>query len=273
MNVIDSLIAISNPSGFRLPDEQTALLTCMLVCRAWKSYAQRFLHHHVYIKVSYDCNNLPGWRDFLKYNPSKAKSIESIQVDCYEVPLSYSAMFLTQKLPSLVSLHISGWDLDKESTWIYRAVKCMTSVKDLHLYNLLECTAAQLIKLVNSFHSLSKLQVVFDPTNEVLLLKNQPLSKPCKLTTFSLTSLEIDLIPGIANFLGWLVKANYFVTNLKKLNLVLQNGDEIQSRCEGVTGLLSHCGSSLEELTLEIYPRPTADVINLSKSTREGVIV
>ena len=224
----------------------------MFVCRFWGKYIQNLVHKDVYIRAYSDRNNLPKWRNFLKFNPSKAKHVQSMHIGCVGVDFLYSALLLTQKLQGLKSLYISYWDLSKEPLWIYRAAACMTSLTHLHLNWLKDCTALQLIKLISSFCSLSKLSIVFNSTQQQLERKKQPLPKSHKLhMRSSLVYLEIKLIPGISTFLDWLIKTDSFAANLKQLTLLLWDEDEFQCKCDGIAKFLDYCGGSLEEFTLQ----------------------
>ena len=272
MITIDWMVVATNENGFRKLKDQTTLLNCMCVCYAWKSYIQKFLHNDVYIKIEESCNNLLKWREFLKHNPSKVKSIRSIALSCDGLDLTYAALLITQKLQSLETLYILQWNLGEEPFWIYRAAACMTSLNCLHLDSLKQCTVAQLVKIINSFHHLSKLSVNFAHPNQKLEVKNQPLSRPCRLPTFSLESLRIEHIEGVSILLDWFVEANPFVANLKELALRLwardideEDENEEESNCEGFSRFLDHCGGSLEQLTLWIDLSEKDDTINFSK--------
>ena len=235
----------------------------MFVCKGWKLYTQRFMYQDVYIKAA--SGGLLRWRNLFKQNPSIAKYMKSMYLMYEHQDQSCSSLFLTQKMLALEALYISFWDISTETVWTYRVVSCLNSVRYLHLDFLKPCTAAQLIKFINSFHSLSQLHILFHSSDQILEIKNQPLSKPCKLLTFSLIYLKIDLIPAISTLLGWFVTAGFFTSNLKHLCLRLWDEDKLTSRCRGVVKLLEHCSGSLEVLTLHIDVPAPYNAGNLSK--------
>ena len=236
----------------------------MLSCRTWKSLIQEDFYRHIFVMASKSRNMLPKWRAFLKNNPSRSRIIKSMHISFYGVDLSCSAMFFAQKFPNLETLSITRWSFAREPSRLYgAALTCLSSVKSLDLWGIRDCTVPRLLKLINSFRSLSKLRIIFEAP-ELDIVKG-PLPTPCKQSTFRLTYLEIMLIPGIHALLDWFVRANPFISRLKHLTLMLWNKDQLESACGGMKGLLYHCSNHLEELTLWIQVPGTDEAVNLSE--------
>ncbi|KAK7681561.1 hypothetical protein QCA50_015293 [Cerrena zonata] len=251
---IISWVAADLHCGFGTPKMQTTLFACMHVCHYWLSYARKYLYMHIYIDATK--NHVPGLKSCYRNNPVFNGLTKSINLDL-KSRMSITAFFVSQKLPSLECLCIWSINLQKESAWLYRAAAHLTSVHHLHLGDINVCTVAQLVRLINSFHSLSKLAIDFSSNLQELKVTRQPIPSFCNLPSCSLLSLKIMLIPGIFGLLDWLIKADSFVTYLKQLTLVLWNTSESHSCCKGVPKLLNHCSSTLEDLTLdleEVFP-------------------
>ena len=267
MAVIDSVATdLDNFQGGGHSMLQSTLLACMLVCRAWVHQARKYLYDHIYLEISQERNSYKQLKASLKINPAAVLSVKTlyIQFDDFTKVETLSAIMVSQKLPNLQCLYISNLELTSESPVLYKAAACLSSVYSLHLLNLQECTAAQLIKFINSFHSLSRLLV--HSSRPEIGIKNQIFPTPCKISTFSLVHLDLCLVPGIEKLLSWSVKANSFIASLRHLKLRVPFGDDAQSRFKGVAELLERCSGSLEELTLELpIDCPSLKIGSLSK--------
>ncbi|KAK7677264.1 hypothetical protein QCA50_019765 [Cerrena zonata] len=173
----------------------------------------------------------PGHEDAKGYSPqSESDSGTSISKGQYTTTATSSASTKLQyinapRLPLELHKEIIDWiaadvNLEDHFSW---SQDTFLRFKD--------CSAAQLIRFINSFQSLSK---------------------ACRLSKFSLTFLKIELRPGMSTVLDWFIKANSFVVHLKQLTVYFTN-EKLDMSCEGIADLLKHCRNGLMELTLVIF--------------------
>lgn len=222
---------------------QHTLLSCMLVCHDWYPLAYK----HLYTSIVIRKGDLLKLRAPFKNNPALPQSLKALDVERTGI-CSMSAFLISWKLTNLQCLILLGLDLSSESIWLCRAASQLTNVYHLQLYCGKNCTAAQLIRFINSFQSLSYLKIYYWYH---IKITGHPLPKCCRLTTGSLTHLNIDIQPGISAVLDWLIKANSTVLYLKQLQLKFLS-KEVDTCYQNISALLNHCSDTLVELTLYI---------------------
>lgn len=267
LKVIDLIAVDLNDYGFGHPDLQSTLLSCMLVCHFWLSYARQHLYRNIHINASEQSRDLMRWRACVKYSSSRSISltVKTVHISFFESTSSLSAFLVFQRLSNLRCLFLHRLDLKKEPISLYKAIAHLVSLYYVDLHHLEECTATELIRFINSFHSLSKLNISFHHNASRLKIGGHlpSLLNPHKLT---LESLKIRPIPGISTLLRWMVRTRSFVTRLKKLTIEFKNGKLTESRYQGIDELIGHCGGHLEELIL--YPNwvtVSEEIHNLGK--------
>ena len=228
-------------------------------------YIQRFPFLDISLLLSDRFNHSVAWSSFLKSNDSRLKSIRTIEIAFDNLDNSLAALLLFSKgrIPKIEALTISFLNLRKESDWAYRGVARLTTVRALYLESLQGASAAELIRFINSFHSLSTLRIRFFWEVEKVEVKKQPL--PYKCSNSSLSHLEIELVPGIATFLDWLIDSPSLVSNLKQFITKLGRPKEVHANCERVGRLLEKCSGTLEEVTMQVPISVTDETISLSE--------
>ena len=174
------------------------------------------------------------------------------------------------KFPKLTSLALGYLDLAGEHSLLYRAV-AFHSIQNLRLVQLRRCKSSQLIRFINYFRFLITLQVQ-EYKFDTLEYHGQSLPKAFCLSTRSLTTLDLELIPGVSKLIHWTLKAGQFLKNLKKLTLACENCRDVKRlrlAFAGVESLLGCCSSTVEELTLRFLNIVMADEISdICKFTR-----
>ena len=177
-----------------------------------------------------------------------------------------SPFVLRHHLPNLHYLNIQKLDLTREHQLFYRA-PFFRSVHRLTLYRLQSCPLSQLIRFINSFPTLSSLALSF--AFKELKHEGQILPKPSHAGTRFLTSLELDLKPGVSRLIDWFLRARPFLMQLKTLVLSVSNIEdrsEFRSSFKGVERLLDYCRASLESFKLDLRRVPIVrDVSDLGK--------
>ena len=240
---------------------QETLSTCSVVCQAWSIRARMHLFTSVYLKQQ----TLFTFERLLK----RIRQFESVirEINIYfDFPPQglLSALFISHRLHNLNSLFINWLDLTREHVYLSRAL-LPHAVKHLGLFNLPKCKLSQLVHFLNPFHSLTSFELGFDANDaDCLEYSGQILPPPCTAYSRTLTSLELELIPGVSKFLDWCLKAETFLSYLEELILLCRNKDDSKFRAslEGVGLLLSRCSRSVGELTLKLWNVPMVNEIS-----------
>ncbi|KAK7677252.1 hypothetical protein QCA50_019753 [Cerrena zonata] len=224
---------------------QRTLLSCMLVCKNWYPLAYKHLYNQICVREQ----TLPGLKASLTNNPALAQSIRLLQID---IPPGFFISYLLHSWNprNLECLQLWFLDIHAEPTSLCKIAAQVKNVHSLELVEMRGCTTAELIKFVNLFPSLSKLEL--RPTELDTSKENsQLLPRAWRLATPSLTNLIVALIPGISTILNWFIKADLLAASLKKLTLDFgystENLDPIYGK---VAAFLTHCSNTLVELTL-----------------------
>ncbi|KAK7677257.1 hypothetical protein QCA50_019758 [Cerrena zonata] len=241
-------------------DAQQSLLSCMLVCKTWYPLAYKYLYNLICI----DGKDISKLKASLKNKPMLAQSITTFAVELDG--FSISPVLLSWNLINLQKLEIWYLDLQAESTWLCRAAAQLTNVHYVGLMEVQACTAASLIRFINSFQSLSTLEIL---SLDSLECKNQPLPRHRKPTTFSLTDLTIVVIPGTSTLLNWLIRADLAVVSLERLSLWFGNQTENLSLTqENIAVFLNHYSNTLVELILDITGLEYVSLSGLTKLSK-----
>lgn len=249
-------------------DIQKTLYACALVCQAWVHRAQMHLFTNVLVKSK----NLHMLHSTLQSAGHMSSSIRILKIG-YDQKVPISSFLVSHRLQNLSTLVIDGLNLAQEHTLLHRAPLFHT-VQYLHLSGLKECKVSQLIRFINSFHSLVSLDLWF--SFNILEHNGQILPRPSHISSCSLTSLILTLIPGVSRLLDWCLNAGSFFTHIKKLTLNCyghKDKSEFISCFRGVGALLQHCSATIEDLTLYFWDVPMVkEVSDLCKLTQQFVI-
>ena len=224
--------------------ETGILSACTLVCRSWHTRATL----NLYRKFETKCNRLSNLQKTLRNNSSMFSLPNAIHVIC--TTTSISAFFIESKFKNLRFLALSFLDLANEHVLITRG-PLSHSVTELRLWDLHSCTVSGLLRFLNSFHSLSDLDISF---RGLLPHTGQILPRPHPIPSRSLKTLSLGVVPGVGKVIDWYIREGYFLASLKKLQLSWEyylGQHEIHFE---VPALLPHqCMDTLEELTLSVY--------------------
>ena len=128
------------------------------------------------------------------------------------------------------------------------------SVTDLRLIYLHSCPVSSLLRFLNSFHFLDYLIVVFSGPH-LLSHTGQILPRPQPITSRSLKTLSLWVVPGIGKLIQWYMREGYFLASLKKLQLswgYYPSSEDVIS-FEALASLLRQCMDTLEDLTFETF--------------------
>ena len=237
------------------------MCACTLVCRSWLPRA--WLNLYRSFEILPKC--IPRFLAILRNNPrlslSSTKSIViGQQVTGPSAQKRLSTLFTTTKVTNLEYLRIPYMKLDKEHSVITRGPLSRT-VTSLNLWQTHSCNVATLLRFLNSFRSLTDLQLSFSSSHshcDSLSYSGQILPRPHPIPGRALNSLSIPLVPGIGRLLEWYIRERSFLAKLNKLRL---NWDHDQSKnknssCSSVEcfkPLLDHCADTLEGLIIDIH--------------------
>ncbi|KAK7683425.1 hypothetical protein QCA50_013256 [Cerrena zonata] len=236
---------------------QKTLYACALVCRAWVHCAQMHLFTNIQVRPKYLCR----LHSSLQSAGHILSSIRTLKIG-YDQKVPISSFLVSHRLQNLSTLVIHGLDLAQEHTLLVRAPLFHT-VQHLHLFGLKACKVSQLIRFINSFHSLISLELWF--FFKILEHNGQILPRPSHISSYSLTSLELRLIPGVSRLLDWCLKAGSFFAHIQKLTLCCYghaDKSEFISCFRGVGALLQNCSATIEELTLRMWEVPMVNEVS-----------
>ncbi|KAK7684913.1 hypothetical protein QCA50_011747 [Cerrena zonata] len=238
-------------------DIQKTLYACALVCREWVHCAQMHLFTNVLVKPKY----LHRLQNTLQSAGHILSSIRTLDIG-YDQKVPISSFLISYRLQNLSTLCINHLHLAQEHTLLFRAPLFHT-VQYLYLDDLEECKVSQLIRFINSFHSLISLDLWFG--FEILEHNGQILPRPSYISSCSLTFLYLQLIPGVSRLLDWCLKAGSFFTHIKKLTLYCydySDKSKFISCFRGVGALLQHCSATIEDLTLTLEQVPMVNEVS-----------
>ena len=238
---------IINQINYRFEHPQTeTLYACTLVCRSWHIRARLCLYRRFLILS----DHIPQLQTTLRNNANLSLSSTTfIRVYCNTKPVS--ALFAEPTSQNLTSLELASLDLTKEHSLIMRG-PLARSVTRLVLWSLHSCTVSSLLRFLKSFHSLTDLDADFS-YRHFLLHTGQILPQPHPITSRSLKTLSLQVIPGVGKLIEWYVREGRFLSSLEKLQLLWRNLDECDGGFEAPASLLRQCIDTLEELTLSVY--------------------
>lgn len=232
------------------PEGRDTLRNCSLVCRAWLNRARLHLATHVGLLNE----DIPCFERTIKKNHQASSSIMRLSIlnlsfgGLTRTPLS--VLLIPHRFHNITNMELHGLDLTREHTWLSRAL-LPRSVRHLRLF-IFGCKLSQLIRFINTFHSLTSL-VIFFVDAETLEHNGQVLPKPYHIPTRSLTFLDLKLIPGVSGFLDWCIRAGSFFSHIRDLSLICM-GDfgktKIRSCIKSVRALLDQCRTTLSSLHL-----------------------
>ena len=142
--------------------ETETLHACALVCRSWHIRARLHLYREFWISG----DHIPKLQTTLRNNSSLSlSSTKVIKVECGTKPVS--AFFLEPTLQNLTVLELDYLDLTKEHSLIMRG-PLARSVTDLTLWELHSCPVSNLLRFLNSFHSLAYLDKLLNYSGNIV---------------------------------------------------------------------------------------------------------
>ena len=232
------------------------LLSCALVCRTWRDRARL----HLYANVQLSSINVAKFLSTLRKNRNfPLSTIKKMVVSCDRYPAS---VLFTTKLDNLRHLQLTTMNLSLEHPLSSRAVLAR-SVRTLVLRVLTGCTVSSLIRFLNSFQSVTVLELSF--SSKELGHGQQILPPPHPKPNRSLRTLNLHIIPGTSVLVEWYVREGVFLANLKELHLNFQSfvkDGNHRAYFDSGRALLRHCANSLEVLALSIQYMPKIEEIS-----------
>ena len=275
--IVDWIAASRSSDGLGDLIVQNALLSCCQVCRAWLDRARIHLYSVIYLWHPIGASKLentirrtrassPLIKSLaIKINPSSARK---------QPPVPESALFIPHRLMNLKTLRLWRFDLSRQHPYIFRAIAPRT-ILHLHLNFLKLCKVTQLIRFINTFHSLTSLKLHFN--SYILETDDQILSSPRAIPGRSLTSLDLWLVPGCSIWVDWYIREGAFLANLQDLGMHFYGRDDNSgfSPCiEGAEDLLDHCSQTIMDLTVDIETAPMKVIdMRIRKSISSFVFV
>ena len=214
------------------------LVSCMKVCQDWYAYARKNLWRYV---ITDRCDDVSS---IYRKHQHLLPYLNELQYLWHSSYQPGSSFFITHRPPNIHTLSLYKLNVSKEHKLFYRS-PLFRLVRTLTVRFKRECQLSQLIRLINSFVSLSSLTIILE--NKALDHNGQALP-PVPKSTRSLSYLFLTLVPGVFRLIDWLIRAQ-LLTHLKTLFL-LSDLTELCSDFEGMDRLADNCGSSVEDLTL-----------------------
>lgn len=255
--IIDWVSAARNPLDYHDKEPQETLHACILVCRAWQNRARMYLFTRVNLSSTY----LPTLCRTLRNERHLSSFINGLVIRCHQrTPIS--SLFISQRLQRLQSLSLYRLDLAREHSLLPGSLLSY-SVKELYLWELQGRRVSQLIRFINSFHSLDNLLIHFASSS--LEYSGQILPKPGRISSHSLRLLKLDLVPGVSRLINWFLGAGPFLACLKTLCLTcrgFRDNSRFRSCFGGVGELLHRCSATIEILSLGIGDVPLVNEIS-----------
>ena len=221
-----------------------------------------FAGSHLSKDIEMPYEELPVFGGNLQDDRRIGSGITRLKVVKTSETMPISAFAIQHRLPNLEYLNIHYLDLTREHQFLYRA-PLFRSVRKLKLYRLRSCDLSHLIRLINAFPSLSKLELEF--SFDKLEFHGQILPKPCQSEARALTWLQLDLKPGVWRLIDWLIISEPFLAQLKTLVLCVwdvQDDEEFASSFIGVVRLLDRCCNSVEDFRLHLDKVPTVECVS-----------
>ena len=241
------------------------LIACSLVCREWRNHVQTFLSQPTEVSGE----ELKSFSDALVRDPRISWGIRTLVVAKKFNTTPISPFAIQHKLRHLDYLIIHNLDLTREHLFLYRA-PLFRSVRKLKLYRLRSCHLSHLIRLINAFPSLFKLELEF--AFDKLEFHGQILPKLCRSETRALTWLQLDLKPGVSRLIDRFLISEPFLAQLKTLVLFVWDvldEEDFTSSFKGVEGLLDRCRNTLEDFRVHLHEVPMVKFV----SDRGGYII
>ena len=146
----------------------------------------------------------------------------------------------------LKHLDLKRLDLTKEHSLITRG-SLSRSVTRLALWDLHSCSVSNLLRFINSFHSLADLTVVFGHSQS-LSHNGQILPRPGPIPHRSLKHLRLSVVPHFGQLMEWHTREGHFLANVEKLRLEWRSSSF--KDFDGPMSLSYSYADTLEDLTI-----------------------
>lgn len=231
------------------------LASCSLVCRAWKTRAQKHLFAFLTIKGKrlsrYESLVLksPILRRFAKelffYNEYIDESESTTTHRTVET--ASHAVRIVQKLPQVRRLLLDTINLASEHPNFPRYMSSLTHITQLDFVSPVPTKLFHLARMLVGLRGLSTLYL---EVPIVISPNPTPLHASCYNTKSCLTSLDLPIHSGGQLLLDWLVQAGSFTKSLQRLQVSLEDHvppSEVPSIVESVQSLLDNCSNHLKE--------------------------
>ena len=199
-------------------------------------------------------------------------------VDCETRPIS--GFFTIYKFKNLRCLRIDKLDLTREHLPVTKG-PIFRTVTHLNLAAIHSCTVSNILRFVNSFHSLTDLLFVCDD-QKLFQHKWGVLSPPRSTSVPRLRRLCLRVIPGVGELIEWYIQEGQFLKTLEVLELMSdikydRPSPEYHAYIDSCTALLRHCAGTLRDLTFggqSLNKTPLVDkVANIGKLQSTNIMM
>ena len=222
---------------------QKDLLSCVLVCQAWRDRARLHLYGNIELGIS----RLSQFLSTIRNSPGFPFSfIKTMVIDRRgSKGGTLSALFILNRMKNLTHLRLHHASF-KENSLLSRAL-LLRSVQHLDLQSMVDCTVACLILITKAcpllvtlgFHS-----YLNDP--------GQILPPPCPVHNRSLICLNLNLSSGSDRFIQWYILEGSFLASLRELHLSwFPHASNSRAYSDSMRPLLCHCRRTLETLRID----------------------
>ena len=234
------------------------LILCSFVCRHWRDYVGNYSSKP--IEVPFE--ELLAFGDTVRQDRRISSQITRLKLRKNSATTPVSSFVMDHQLPNLDYLNIHELDLAREHQRLYGAL-LFPCVQDLRLYRLQSCQLSQLVRFINAFPSLLRLDLDFAFNR----LEHKGRILPNLGQNYNLRSLmwlQLDLIPGVSGLVHWLLEKQ-FLGRLETLALSIRNTEDLagsRSSVAGVGRLLQRCCATVSGLSLLVSGVPMIDTIS-----------
>lgn len=214
---------------------------------------------YLFVKVHLSRKHLLTFGHVLRKDRHLSSLMKSLTIGG-DQPMAISSLFIVQRL-HLECLYIEGLDLAREHTSLPRLL-LSHSVEHLHL-NLQERQVSRIIRFINSFPCLNELSLGF--MSRSLEDAGQMLPNPSRISSPSLLSIDIGLVPGVSMLLDWFLKDGSYLARMEVVKFTCIGFSDKSEFCScfgGVRELLQHCSATIVQLNLQFMDVPMVNEIS-----------
>lgn len=254
--ILDWLVVIYTPvrrtsTESTLPED---LLSCALVCRAWRPRAQTHLFAYPRIKAC----NLPTFETAIRKIPVLCSHVQEFIFE--NEPIGTEAKSgvvktvdtlshvtrVAHKFPNVHYFLFQDNDLSVEHPYLSRSIAACRRIDWLDFFTSVPTRLHHLARFLAAFRNLTIVSLAVPILSEPDITT---LSNHCNVLKSSPDTLVVYLEQGSHLLLNWLVKSKTFVKSLQRLGVIIENrfsSQEITLHAENLQKLLNFCCKHLK---------------------------